>query len=637
MGDAGGWALGFGIVVMLAFQGGGFDPIVAGEAGVAVWWLVVFGVAAGALTGRLSRAALVAAGLFLAFAAWTGLSATWSESAERSVSELARVSTYGAVLVFALLVAREVRAGAILDGIAAAVALIASLAFLSWLKPAWFPHDDLATAFADDPHRLSYPVNYWNGLAALLAIGLPCILRVWSTARLLAVRAAAGGVLPLLACAMFFTGSRGGVVAVAIAVTVWLIFVPNRLGQAALAAAVGLPSLLLMLAANSREDLTKGLDTAAARSQGDKLLLVAILVVVAAACLSAAAALVERHATPPEQSLRPRLAGVVPGVVTLALVGLAVAVPRVDDEWREFKAPPAQAQSSARDNVATRLGNAAGNGRYQYWQAARAEFSSKPIGGTGAGTFEFWWARHPGTTEYVRSAHNQYLQTLGETGLIGFLLFAGALFTPAVVGVRRRLRAGMAPEQATALAAAAAGFGALLVTLGYDWVWRIPVLPVAGLLLAAVLLQGREPSPLGARDSAPRSNRLRGRVALVAVALAGVAAVAVPLAADRDLRASQQAFRRDELGVALREARTAARVQPYAATPLLQQALILEAQGDFAAAAPKIAGATQREPTNWRVWLVRARIAAQAGDRDGADAAARQARLLNPNSDIPAR
>jgi len=37
--------------------------------------------------------------------------------------------------------------------------------------------------------RLSYPLNYWNGLAALIAIGLPLMLQLAAKARPLAVRA----------------------------------------------------------------------------------------------------------------------------------------------------------------------------------------------------------------------------------------------------------------------------------------------------------------------------------------------------------------------------------------------------------------------------------------------------------------
>ena len=47
------WLLGFGLVVYLSLKGGGFDPIVRGQLGIAIWWIVLAGVLVGAL--RLRR------------------------------------------------------------------------------------------------------------------------------------------------------------------------------------------------------------------------------------------------------------------------------------------------------------------------------------------------------------------------------------------------------------------------------------------------------------------------------------------------------------------------------------------------------------------------------------------------------
>src|SRR4051812_3882702 len=92
----GAWALAFLLVVYLGLRGGGYDPLVRGEIGIAVWWVVLTGVATRVLPlVRLQRSAWVALGLFVAFAVWTALGISWSSSAERSSAELARVATYG--------------------------------------------------------------------------------------------------------------------------------------------------------------------------------------------------------------------------------------------------------------------------------------------------------------------------------------------------------------------------------------------------------------------------------------------------------------------------------------------------------------------------------------------------------------
>ena len=139
---------------------------------------VLLGAVVGILpTARISRAGWVALGLLSAFAVWTALGITWSESAERSAAEAARVAAY--LGVFALALAAQGRDGLrrTANAVAAAIALIGVLALLSRLHPAWFPTNDAAQLLEPDVgNRLSYPVNYWNGLAALLAMGIPLVL-----------------------------------------------------------------------------------------------------------------------------------------------------------------------------------------------------------------------------------------------------------------------------------------------------------------------------------------------------------------------------------------------------------------------------------------------------------------------------
>ncbi len=85
----------FALVVYLALEGGGYDVVVRSEVGMALWWIVLLGALVGVLPVRpLGRAEQVGLGLLLAFAAWTALGISWSESSERSVEEVARVLTF---------------------------------------------------------------------------------------------------------------------------------------------------------------------------------------------------------------------------------------------------------------------------------------------------------------------------------------------------------------------------------------------------------------------------------------------------------------------------------------------------------------------------------------------------------------
>lgn len=196
--------------------------------------------------------------------------------------------------------------------------------------------------------------------------------------------------------------------------------------------------------------------------------------------------------------------------------------------------------------------------------------------GTGPGTFEFWWAEHGTIPGFVRDAHSLFFETLGEMGVVGFALIAALVFGVVAVGAWRVVTAPVAsrPWLAAATAAAAAFAGAAAI----DWAWELAVLPVVFLLLAAAVLAPGLDAPAVPSSYRPAP---RPRVALSALALAGLVAVAVPFASSSWLRASQDDVSGGQLGSALDNARQAADIEPYAATPSLQQALVLELEGDL--------------------------------------------------------
>jgi Tfp pilus assembly protein PilF len=109
-------------------------------------------------------------------------------------------------------------------------------------------------------------------------------------------------------------------------------------------------------------------------------------------------------------------------------------------------------------------------------------------------------------------------------------------------------------------------------------------------------------------------------------------AIAIPFGMSSAIRSSQNALGAGHLNTALSEALTAEHLEPYAATPRLQQALVLEQARDYQAASARIAEATAREPTNWRIWLLRARIDAERGHAQAAVRDYRRAHALNPLS-----
>lgn len=625
------WFLCFGLIAYLGIEGGGYDPLVHDQVGIAVWWVLLAGVLVGALPSRRpGTLALAGLGLLTAFVAWTALSLTWTESVEKTSADLARVATYLGVFGLALFSRDREHARRAVAAVAAGIVFIAAIALLSRLHPAWFPGADQTAQFlTGNRERLSYPLHYWNGLAALVAIGAPLVLHWAARARTTFWRAAATAALPALALTAFFTLSRAGIAAAVVAVVLFVALTSDRIALLPTLALSGLGGLVLILAAASRDALQDGLLNATAESQGDSLLVIVILVCLAVAGLRAGLDLATRGRSRPAWTRVPRRqALIVAGVgamVVLIVAGAAGAPGRVSDGWGEFK------EKGSPGKGTERLSSTAGQNRYQLWSAAVKENASEPLTGTGSGTFEYWWTRNADVPEIVRDTHSLYLQTLGELGIVGFALLLGFLGVVLGAGTVLLLRAG--PGERSLPAAALAGCVAFCITAAFDWMWQLPVLPVALLLLASVLLGGGLRAP-GEGEGDERGLALAPRLGVMVLSLAAIVAIAIPLASTSLVRSSEADARAGDLDAALEEARTAQNVQPGAASPRLQQALVLEQLGDFPAAVEAARAATEREPTNWRTWLVLARIEAENGQAAAAVRAYAEAKSLNPLSPL---
>lgn len=615
------WLLGFGSVLYLALTGGGYDPIVSGQAGIAIWWVVIVGVLAGALPVRKpARLALVAIGLLAAMAIWTGIGLLSTESEERTSRELSRVFAYLGVFVLSVLIRGPRAARHMVSAIGLAIAVVALIALGSRLNPDWFPDAAETVSFLSGAqNRLSFPLNYWNGLAELIAIGLPLMVYVASSTKNVFARAIMGGVIPAVVLAAFFTFSRTGSAAILIGVLVFLAFTNDRVSKAATLLTTGLGAAVLVIAASSRDALEAGLVGPAGIEQGQEMITITIVVCAAVAVGHGLLSwfLMEkprpRILSPTREETRYLVVG---GLVVAILAAIMFGgFGSASDRWDDFKSVDNPGEGTAR------LESFAGNGRYQYWNSALDQFSSEPLTGTGAGTFEFWWARSGDIPGFVRDTHSLYFQTLGETGLIGLAILLGFLGVVIVGGLVRWRSA--ATRRKGQLAAALGGTTAFVVAAGVDWSWQMPVIPVAFLLLGAILL------------TAERSRELNGlswkaRLPISIAGLVAICVIAVPITSISLVRKSQTEAGKGDLNSSLELARSAVEVQPAAASPRLQEALVLELGGNLNAAAAAALAAVEREPTNWRHWATLSRIEARRGRVDSSVAAYREARRLNP-------
>jgi O-antigen ligase len=617
------WLLGFLLVVYLALNGGGYDPVVRNQLGIAVWWGVLLGLAVGALPlSRLHLGSWVALALLAAYVCWVGLSAAWSTTPAGSVADLGRVVTYLGVFALALSIRGAEGARRMVSALGAGIAVVAVVALLSRLHPAWFP-DARATAtfFGGQRDRLAYPLGYWNGVASLVSIGLPLVLFAASSARHLFVRAVAAAALPAMALTIYLTFSRGGALTAIVALALFLALADDRLPRAITLLVAGAGAVILIAATGQRDALDAGLASRAATGQGNQMLAMTLVVCGGVGLIQAGFSLGLRAGPRPLWSRPSRQASIAMlgvGAATLLLVGIAVGAPgRASDAWHEFK------DARSVSNGSERLESFSSNGRWPLWRAALKENASAPLAGRGAGSFGIWWARHRTQGGYVRDAHSLYFETLGELGIVGFALVLAFLGWVLVVGALRY--AGASPRRRNQLAAALAGCAAFGIGASFDWLWELAVIPIAFLLLASVLVSAGDRTrctPLGPLP----------RLGAAGFSVAAMIAIAIPLSAASSIEQSRSQARAGDLASALGSARDARRVEPFASEPRLQEALVLESQGRLAAAAAASAEATRLEPDEWRAWVIRSRLEAERGHARAAVLAYRRARTLNPGS-----
>src|SRR5262249_12601605 len=139
----------------------------------------------------------------------------------------------------------------------------------------------------------------------------------------------------------------------------------------------------------------------------------------------------------------------------------------------------------------------AGESRYQFWSSATREFTHEPLTGTGSGTFTLWWTQDGSTGENVLDTHSLYLQTLGQPRLVGLAPPAAFIALSLVAGTMRVFDSPLSEKPS--LAAALAGSTAIWVTSIFDWTWKVPVLPIAALLLIAAVLTSRAAASPGGK------------------------------------------------------------------------------------------------------------------------------------------
>ncbi|NUT56914.1 MAG: hypothetical protein HOQ03_13155, partial [Thermoleophilia bacterium] len=234
--------------------------------------------------GRLEL--LYLAGL-TALALWALVSTLWSPGATAPVLEAERGLLYVAAVAaaLALLSGRETFP-ALLGGIVAGAVLPALYALATRLFPG-------RVGGAYDPssgYQLAEPLGYWNalGILTVLAILLAAGFAAHSTH--LAAQALAAAALVVLLTTLYFTFSRGALLALVAGAIVQVAVDPRRVRLLVAGLVAGAPALLAVLLASRYHALTTPGDSlSTAQREGKEL--AAILVALAAVAALAAVGL----------------------------------------------------------------------------------------------------------------------------------------------------------------------------------------------------------------------------------------------------------------------------------------------------------------------------------------------------------
>jgi O-antigen ligase len=610
------------LTAFLAFRAGGFfaDVTALAVLVLAIAVLLRITVAVEPFAGW-SRSAAVTVAAAAGLASWTLISAAWSEAAGGALIEFDRALLYTLLLaLFATVPRARGDLSIVLRWVLAALIAAAVAGLASRMAADVFP---IARQYIAG--RLSFPLTYWNAMGMTAALGVVLAVHQASGAREPRwARVAATGALPALLVAVYFTFSRGAIVAGTLGVLVYVVLARPRRLLFAVGAAIA-PSVVALMQAYDADALaTAAYNRPAGVEQGHEL-----AVVVALACLVAAAlrvALLRLEDRADRIVIAPRrrraLLGGVAAVVLLAGTVTAVAIDapaRVDEEFAAFTdSNLVPATGDARDRL-TESGN---NGRIGIWDAAVDAWTDEPWHGTGAGTFRVEYERRRGEIDLrVTDAHSLYLEVLGELGIVGLVLLAVALLTPVAIAVRRL----GGPERHAYAAFLAAG-AALLVHAGVDWDWEMPALfawffAASGVVLAAPAGGSRLPAP-------PRLGRVLAGLACLLLAVTPW----LVLQSQTRLEASVDAFRRGDCQTAIDKALASRDALSVRAEPfeLLGYCDLRAGEEELAVRAMRAARA--REPRNWRMayGLAVAQAIAGADPR----AAAALAERLNPREPL---
>ena len=416
---------------------------------------------------RCSRAIAFSVGALFALAVWDAITLAWSPTPSLGHDEPLLVLTlalaFTAVVLSATGTAARAATAACAIAFSGSTALAISLVTLSQSNPTDLYRDG----------RLEAPIGYTNALAAVFLLGFwPAIGVAAHRSTPWPLRAASLGAAAAMLAGELQAPSKGAGAAIVLTGVVLLAVSPGRLR---LVVPLAIVAVCLLPAVDSLTEpfrLQQGTLAAEISSIEDSA--TTLLLVAAAATLAGLVyAFADSRLTLSHGTVRAinRVGLAVLGVAAAAAVVAAVAsAGRIEDwvsaRWDEFGNPAGQ-QLDSTSNFGS-----LGSSRLDSWEVAAREFADRPIVGNGTRSFQAAYLLHGETRDTPERSHSLIMDTLSETGLIGFVLLLGALAPPLWLMLRRARRSLI---EASLFAAALAWVAQASV----DWIWTLPAVSLA--------------------------------------------------------------------------------------------------------------------------------------------------------------
>lgn len=603
------------LMILWAEHDGGYDADTWYWGGlVTLGMLAVLVGGLGSESLRLSRGQKAALVLLTLFVLWSYLSISWAQSPGDALTGSNRTFVY--LLVFALFALSPWTPRLATGALLMYTLGVGAIAVVVLISMATGHH--VMSMFSQG--RLVSPTGYFNSTAALftsmafLAVTLAARKSLPALLRGLLLALACGGIqLALLA------ESRGWLFILPLMLIGAILLVRDRMRVSAaaivptVAALVTLPRLLdVFRAAEAAHPSQRALLRAA--SQGGRTSLLVCAAAMGVGLLLAGADIRSRGNR--LSGRRRRQLGTATALLALVLAtagALAATrgdpIPFVKRQWSGFT-HPASYQDSTSSHFAV-----VGSARYDAWRVSLNAVAAHPLGGLGQDNFADYYVLYRRTGEELRSSHSLEMSLLAETGLVGFILFAGFALAASTAALRGRRRGS---EHSRAAAGAALLVPAVWLLHGsIDWFWEMPALsaPALGFLAMGGALRAPGATEIQAPSSSRRSiqRTLLGAAGVLGMLCATIV-LTFPYLSVREVSVADDVRARNA-EQALRDLATAADLNPTSADPGRIGGTIALQTGRYLQAEQLFRQAIDREPGGWYAWLGAGLAASALGQR----------------------